>query len=103
MEVSSHAIDQLRVEGLEFTVAAFTNLSHEHLDYHGTMEEYFLVKSRLFTAEHSQRAVIWTDDPYGERLAAIDGPAGDARRRAVTPPTWSRRSRARRSSGAGIL
>ncbi len=50
-------------------MAAFTNLSHEHLDYHGSMEEYFVVKSRLFTPEHSQRAVIWTDDPYGERLA----------------------------------
>jgi UDP-N-acetylmuramoyl-L-alanyl-D-glutamate--2,6-diaminopimelate ligase len=71
IEVSSHAIDQLRVEGLEFTVAAFTNLSHEHLDYHGTMEEYFIVKSQLFTAEHSQRAVIWTDDPFGARLAAM--------------------------------
>lgn len=71
MEVSSHAIDQLRVEGLEFTVAAFTNLSHEHLDYHGTMEEYFNVKARLFSAEHAQRAVIWSDDPFGARLAAL--------------------------------
>jgi UDP-N-acetylmuramoyl-L-alanyl-D-glutamate--2,6-diaminopimelate ligase len=69
MEVSSHAISQHRVDGLEFTVAAFTNLSHEHLDYHGSMEEYFVVKSRLFTPEHSQRAVIWGDDEYGERLA----------------------------------
>jgi UDP-N-acetylmuramoyl-L-alanyl-D-glutamate--2,6-diaminopimelate ligase len=69
MEVSSHAISQHRVDGLEFTVAAFTNLSHEHLDYHGSMEEYFAVKSRLFTPEHAQRAVIWDDDAYGERLA----------------------------------
>jgi UDP-N-acetylmuramoyl-L-alanyl-D-glutamate--2,6-diaminopimelate ligase len=70
MEVSSHAMSQHRVDGLEFTVAAFTNLSHEHLDYHGSMEEYFVVKSRLFTSEHSQRAVIWDDDTYGQRLAA---------------------------------
>ena len=70
MEVSSHAMSQHRVDGLAFTVAAFTNLSHEHLDYHGSMEEYFIVKSRLFTPEHSQRAVIWGDDEYGERLAA---------------------------------
>jgi UDP-N-acetylmuramoyl-L-alanyl-D-glutamate--2,6-diaminopimelate ligase len=70
MEVSSHAMSQHRVDGLEFTVAAFTTLSHEHLDYHGSMEEYFVVKSRLFTPEHSHRAVIWGDDPYGERLAA---------------------------------
>ncbi len=69
MEVSSHAMSQHRVDGLEFTVAAFTNLSHEHLDYHGSMEEYFAAKSRLFNAEHTQRAVIWIDDPYGERLA----------------------------------
>jgi UDP-N-acetylmuramoyl-L-alanyl-D-glutamate--2,6-diaminopimelate ligase len=70
MEVSSHAMSQHRVDGLEFTVAAFTNLSHEHLDYHGSMEEYFVVKSRLFSPEHTHRAVIWDDDPYGERLAA---------------------------------
>lgn len=69
MEVSSHAMDQHRVDGIQFTVAGFTNLSHEHLDYHGSMEEYFVVKSRLFTPEHSQRAVVWVDDPYGERLA----------------------------------
>ena len=70
MEVSSHAIDQQRIDGLRFTVAAFTNLSHEHLDYHGSMEAYFTVKATLFTNEHAQRAVIWTDDEYGERLAA---------------------------------
>ncbi|MGB8197496.1 MAG: UDP-N-acetylmuramoyl-L-alanyl-D-glutamate--2,6-diaminopimelate ligase [Acidimicrobiales bacterium] len=71
MEVSSHAISQHRVDGLEFTVAAFTNLSHDHLDYHGSMEEYFVVKSQLFTSEHSQRAVIWDDDSYGHRLADL--------------------------------
>jgi UDP-N-acetylmuramoyl-L-alanyl-D-glutamate--2,6-diaminopimelate ligase len=71
MEVSSHAISQHRVDGLEFTVAAFTNLSHEHLDYHGSMEEYFVVKSQLFTSEHSQRAVIWDDDAYGHRLTTL--------------------------------
>jgi UDP-N-acetylmuramoyl-L-alanyl-D-glutamate--2,6-diaminopimelate ligase len=69
LEVSSHALDQRRVEGLRFAVAAFTNLSHDHLDYHGSMEEYFTAKSQLFTPEHAQSAVIWCDDPYGERLA----------------------------------
>ncbi|MEO9180647.1 MAG: UDP-N-acetylmuramoyl-L-alanyl-D-glutamate--2,6-diaminopimelate ligase, partial [Acidimicrobiales bacterium] len=68
MEVSSHALDQRRVDGLLFAVATFTNLSHEHLDYHSTMEEYFSVKSHLFTSEHARRAVVWTDDPYGERV-----------------------------------
>src|SRR2546428_8625431 len=48
MEVSSHAIDLRRVEGLEFAVAAFTNLTQDHLDYHRTMEEYFAVKRKLF-------------------------------------------------------
>ncbi|HEY5010225.1 MAG TPA: UDP-N-acetylmuramoyl-L-alanyl-D-glutamate--2,6-diaminopimelate ligase, partial [Acidimicrobiales bacterium] len=64
-------MSQHRVDGLEFTVAAFTNLSHEHLDYHGSMEEYFVVKSQLFTSEHSHRAVIWDDDAYGQRLADL--------------------------------
>jgi UDP-N-acetylmuramoyl-L-alanyl-D-glutamate--2,6-diaminopimelate ligase len=70
LEVSSHALDQHRVDGLRFCVAAFTNLSHDHLDYHGTMEKYFETKSSLFTNEFAKRAVIWVDDPYGERLAA---------------------------------
>jgi UDP-N-acetylmuramoyl-L-alanyl-D-glutamate--2,6-diaminopimelate ligase len=71
LEVSSHALDQHRVDGLRFCVAAFTNLSHDHLDYHGTMEEYFQTKAALFTSEYAKRAVIWTDDPYGERLAEM--------------------------------
>ena len=69
LEVSSHAIDQARIEGLQFAVVAFTNLSHDHLDYHGSMDEYFAVKSKLFTREYSQRCVIWCDDSYGQRLA----------------------------------
>ena len=69
LEVSSHALDQGRVEGLVFTVAAFTNLSHDHLDYHQTMENYFEAKSRLFSTVHAKRAVVWCDDPYGVRLA----------------------------------
>jgi UDP-N-acetylmuramoyl-L-alanyl-D-glutamate--2,6-diaminopimelate ligase len=68
MEVSSHALAQSRVEGIHFDVAAFTNLSHDHLDYHGTMEEYFAQKSSLFTADHAVRAVINADDPWGQRL-----------------------------------
>jgi UDP-N-acetylmuramoyl-L-alanyl-D-glutamate--2,6-diaminopimelate ligase len=69
LEVSSHAIDQERIQGLEFKVVAFTNLGHDHLDYHSTMEAYFAAKSHLFTAEFAQRAVIWVDDSYGVRLA----------------------------------
>jgi UDP-N-acetylmuramoyl-L-alanyl-D-glutamate--2,6-diaminopimelate ligase len=70
MEVSSHALVQSRVEGIHFDVAAFTNLSHDHLDFHVDMESYFAAKKRLFTAEHALQAVINTDDPWGQRLAA---------------------------------
>jgi UDP-N-acetylmuramoyl-L-alanyl-D-glutamate--2,6-diaminopimelate ligase len=59
------------VAGLRFCVAAFTNLTHDHLDYHDTMEKYFLAKASLFTIEYAKRAVIWTDDGYGERLAEM--------------------------------
>ena len=71
MEVSSHGIEQLRVEGLEFRVAIFLNLSPDHIDYHGSMEEYFEVKSRLFTGELGsipEVAIINAGDPYGRRL-----------------------------------
>jgi UDP-N-acetylmuramoyl-L-alanyl-D-glutamate--2,6-diaminopimelate ligase len=68
MEVSSHALVQSRVEGIHFDVAVFTNLSHDHLDYHGTMEDYFEAKARLFSADHALRAVINADDPWGKRL-----------------------------------
>ena len=66
MEVSSHALDQYRVAGCTFAAAIFTNLTQDHLDYHGTMENYYLAKRKLF--DISQRAVINYDDPYGRRL-----------------------------------
>lgn len=70
LEVSSHALEQHRVEGTRFSVVAFTNLSHDHLDYHHTMEAYFAAKSRLFQSDYASRAVVWVDDPYGAQLAA---------------------------------
>jgi UDP-N-acetylmuramoyl-L-alanyl-D-glutamate--2,6-diaminopimelate ligase len=70
LEVSSHALDQRRVEGLRFCVVAFTNLTHDHLDYHHTMEAYFAAKASLFSPEYAKRAVVWVDDEYGDRLAA---------------------------------
>ncbi len=70
LEVSSHALTQGRVDGLRFDVVAFTNLSLDHLDYHGSMEEYFLAKAELFTARRAARAVVFVDDPYGERLVS---------------------------------
>jgi UDP-N-acetylmuramoyl-L-alanyl-D-glutamate--2,6-diaminopimelate ligase len=72
MEVSSHAIEQLRVEEVDFDVAIFTNLSQDHLDYHGTMEEYFESKARLFsvlgTGRKPGRAVVNADNAYGREL-----------------------------------
>jgi UDP-N-acetylmuramoyl-L-alanyl-D-glutamate--2,6-diaminopimelate ligase len=73
MEVSSHALEQKRVFGVEFDVAIFTNLTRDHLDYHGTMESYFVAKRKLFStlAEGTKKAaaVINIDDTFGARLA----------------------------------
>jgi UDP-N-acetylmuramoyl-L-alanyl-D-glutamate--2,6-diaminopimelate ligase len=73
MEVSSHALDQKRVHGVDFDVAIFTNLTQDHLDYHGTMEGYFEAKKKLFTAlQHGPKqggAVINIDDAFGHRLS----------------------------------
>lgn len=71
MEVSSHALIQQRVAGLEFAVAVFTNLSHDHLDYHGTMEAYFDAKAMLFQPTLANAAVINVSDDYGKKLAAL--------------------------------
>lgn len=69
MEVSSHAIDLKRVEGVRFAVAAFTNLTQDHLDYHHTMEEYYSVKRRLFTELEVGERVVNIDDVYGAAMA----------------------------------
>ena len=69
MEVSSHAIDMKRVSALLFDVVLFTNLSHDHLDYHADMEDYFRVKCRLFSqTKKNAIAVVNSDDAYGQRL-----------------------------------
>lgn len=70
MEVSSHGIDQQRIEGMEFDYAFFTNLDHDHLDYHETMEAYFEVKARLFKQlKPSGKAVVNTQNEWGATLA----------------------------------
>jgi UDP-N-acetylmuramoyl-L-alanyl-D-glutamate--2,6-diaminopimelate ligase len=69
MEVSSHAIDLHRVDGIGFAVAAFTNLSQDHLDYHATLEEYFGVKARLLAGVSAGERVVNIDDEHGRRLA----------------------------------
>ncbi len=69
MEVSSHGLDQGRTAGIKFDVAVFTNLTRDHLDYHGTMEAYAQAKFRLFQARGLSRAVINVDDDWGRVFA----------------------------------
>jgi UDP-N-acetylmuramoyl-L-alanyl-D-glutamate--2,6-diaminopimelate ligase len=95
MEVSSHALEQGRVNGVRFHVAVFTNLTRDHLDYHGDMAAYGQAKAKLFAHEGLKYAVINHDDDFGRRLLAdvgapvtclsygIDG--GDVRAREVRP------------------
>ena len=70
MEVSSHALALGRVDGIDFDVATFTNLSQDHLDFHTDMADYFAAKAQLFTAERARHAVICIDDSWGEQLFA---------------------------------
>jgi UDP-N-acetylmuramoyl-L-alanyl-D-glutamate--2,6-diaminopimelate ligase len=87
MEVSSHALDQGRVDGVRFDVAVFTNLTRDHLDYHGTMAAYGAAKARLFGWPGLSAAVVNLDDDYGRQLfAALPGvvrPVGVTSRDAV--------------------
>lgn len=70
MEVSSHALDQGRVAAIGFHAAVFTNLTRDHLDYHGDMDTYAAAKARLFLETHLKAAVINRDDVYGRELLA---------------------------------
>ena len=79
MEVSSHALEQKRAEGIEFDAAVFTNLTQDHLDYHKTMEGYFDAKMILFRKLGQQKkpafAVINADDPHGPKVLKVLSPA----------------------------
>jgi UDP-N-acetylmuramoyl-L-alanyl-D-glutamate--2,6-diaminopimelate ligase len=68
MEVSSHGLEQRRVEGVKFDVAIFTNLTRDHLDYHGDMEHYALAKAKLFATSGLRFAVLNADDPYSQLM-----------------------------------
>ncbi len=79
MEVSSHALDQGRVWGLHWDTAVFTNLTQDHLDYHGTMEAYFQAKARMFTGDGApapRMAAIHGADAYGQRMMTVAQAAG---------------------------
>ncbi|MFL6238090.1 MAG: UDP-N-acetylmuramoyl-L-alanyl-D-glutamate--2,6-diaminopimelate ligase [Actinomycetes bacterium] len=78
MEVSSHALALRRIDGTSFTVAVFTNLSQDHLDFHRDIEDYYAAKAKLFTSSFTDVAVVNIDDRYGARLA------GEAEIRLVT-------------------
>ena len=80
MEVSSIALEERRVDAITYDVAGFTNLSQDHLDYHGTMDRYFAAKAALFTPERSRQGIVSIDDEWGRRLAAQAG---------VPIQTWS--------------
>ncbi|MCZ4558699.1 UDP-N-acetylmuramoyl-L-alanyl-D-glutamate--2,6-diaminopimelate ligase [Rhodococcus maanshanensis] len=74
MEVSSHALSLGRVDGTDFAIGAFTNLSQDHLDFHDGLDDYFAAKSRLFARDstvRAHRAVVCVDDEWGSRMAEI--------------------------------
>lgn len=91
VEVSSHALEEGRVDGVRFAVAGFTNLSQDHLDYHGTMDAYFEAKAALFTPSRCELAVIGIDDAWGRRLSE---------QATVPVVTWSARADPSTTPGA---
>lgn len=112
MEVSSHAIALHRVDGLTFDVVGFTNLSQDHLDFHGDLEGYFRTKADLFTPRRARRGVVVVDDPWGRRLAAeahvpvatlsTTGDAADWRVRDVVPTSAGSTFRLEHGDGRAI-
>ena len=73
MEVSSHALDQGRTDGIRFSSALFTNLSRDHIDYHGDMDSYFAAKAKLFFNSEPANRIVDVDTEYGAKLAAMCG------------------------------
>ncbi|RVW00352.1 UDP-N-acetylmuramoyl-L-alanyl-D-glutamate--2,6-diaminopimelate ligase [Rhodococcus spongiicola] len=105
MEVSSHALALGRVDGIRFSIGAFTNLSQDHLDFHKDFDDYFATKGRLFAADstvRADRAVICVDDEWGVRMSDIArrahpdqadavatiGTCPDVQRERDEPPDW---------------
>ena len=85
LEVSSHALAMHRVDGTEFDAVVFTNLGHDHLDLHGSQEEYFRAKARLFTPSFARLGVVNIDDTYGRLLAdTVQSTGSDGEFRVVT-------------------
>jgi UDP-N-acetylmuramoyl-L-alanyl-D-glutamate--2,6-diaminopimelate ligase len=100
MEVSSIAVCEHRVDGIEFDVMGFTGLSHDHLDYHGSMDAYFEAKARMFTSGRCRSGVVVIDDSWGQDLAArASVPITTVTTRAGVDATWRAR---RTTSGVHI-
>lgn len=102
MEVSSHALVEKRMLGTHFQLAAFTNLTQDHLDFHGDMSSYFAAKSLLFTQEYADRALINIDDPWGSNLFAETKILVESVSRSNPSADWHFSSIDRRSHGYDV-
>ena len=102
MEVSSHALALSRVDGTRFAVAVFTNLSHDHLDFHRDLDDYFEAKARLFTPAYADAAVVNLDDPRGRVLAGPRRPSPPRATRWPTPTTSRSARRRSRFTWRGV-
>jgi UDP-N-acetylmuramoyl-L-alanyl-D-glutamate--2,6-diaminopimelate ligase len=89
MEVSSIALDEHRVDGVIYDLVGFTNLTQDHLDYHGDMQSYFDAKARLFTPEHARLGVVGIDDEWGRALVRQAGIPLDTWSLVDPHATWS--------------
>lgn len=89
LEVSSHALALGRVAGCRFDVAGFTNLSQDHLDFHGDIEAYFAAKAALFTPQYADRGVVTVDDDWGRRMAEGAAVPVDTLTSAPAAATWT--------------
>jgi UDP-N-acetylmuramoyl-L-alanyl-D-glutamate--2,6-diaminopimelate ligase len=88
MEVSSHAMVLHRMQGAHFAFVGFTNLSQDHLDFHGDLESYFAAKAKLFTYDFADQAVINIDSQYGSKLASLTELPVISLSRVNTKATW---------------
>jgi UDP-N-acetylmuramoyl-L-alanyl-D-glutamate--2,6-diaminopimelate ligase len=102
MEVSSHALVMNRMEGSHFAIAGFTNLTQDHLDFHGDMQSYFSAKARLFSLEFADQAFINIDDPYGLQLFNSCGIPAIALSQKNTKATWHYTSIVPTSAGTEV-
>lgn len=102
MEVSSHALVMNRIEGSHFAIAGFTNLTQDHLDFHGDMESYFMAKAKLFSLEFADQAFINIDDPHGLRIFNTCGIPATSISRRNTQATWHYTSIVSTGNGTNI-